>query len=216
MGLSRGLSAPSPAALEEYRVNQADQREIVYAPLYDKATYAQAGQTSLTLFVNPVGQSSKTLADTNMTLAGQLPAPQSFLVTSIHVELLPPALPGRAAAAATAIATNINDIQEVMQSGWLELTIGTKVYTQEGPLGVFPPTYRLDGLAALAAAGEVADKMNIIDYGQVVGEYYEVLPYAIPQSQNFKVTLNWPAVVAITAATPIFVRLGGFLYRSVQ
>ena len=214
--MNRGLSAPSIDALREYRVNQADQQDIVWQPLYDKVTYAQAGQTSLTFFSNPVGQSSKTLADTNMTLAGQLPNPQSFLVTSIHVELLPPALPGRAAAAATAIATNINDIQEVMQSGYLQLTIGSKTYVQEGPLGVFPPTYRLDGLAALAAAGEVADKFNIIDYGQVVGEYYEVLPFVIPSSQNFSVQLIWPTAVGITAATPIFVRLGGFLYRSVQ
>lgn len=214
--MNRGISAPSVDALEEYRVNQASQREIVWNPLYDTVTYAQAGQTSLTLFVNPVGQSSKTLADTNMTLAGQLPKPQEFLVTSIHVELLPPALPGRAVVAATGLATNINDIQEVMQSGWLELTIGNKVYVQEGPLGVYPPTYRLAGIGALALAGEVADKCNIIDYGQVVGEYYEVLPFVIPHSQNFKVTLNWPTAVGITAATPIKVRLGGFLWRSVQ
>ena len=43
MSLSRGLSAPSPEALQEYRVNQAGQQEIVYAPLYDTVTYAQAG-----------------------------------------------------------------------------------------------------------------------------------------------------------------------------
>lgn len=212
----RGIAAPSPQALQEYRVNQGSQREIIWNPLYDYITYAQAGQTSLTFFQNPVGQSSKTLADTNMSLAGQLPSPQSFLLTSIHVELLPPALPGRAVIAATGVATNINDVQEVMQSGYLDLQIGNKSYVTEGPLGKYPPTYRLSGIGALALAGEVADKCNIIDYGQVTGLPYQVIPFSIPASQNFKVTLNWPTAVGITAATRIGVTLCGYLYRSVQ
>jgi len=214
--MNKGINAPSINALEEYRVNQANQREIVWNPLYDTVTYAQAGQTSLTLFANPIGQSSKTIADTNMTLAGQLPAMQSFLVTSIHVELLPPALPGRATNAAGAVATNINDVQEVAQSGVLTMNIGNKIYVQEGPLGVFPPTWRVGGLAALAGAGEAADKFSVIDYGQTVGDAYEVLPFLIPSSQNFSVVLTWPTAVGITAATPIKVRLNGFLWRSVQ
>lgn len=211
-----GIKPPDVNALEQYRVNQPGQLEINYWPLYDIITYAQAGQTSLTFFQNPIGQGGKTIADTNMELAGQLPAPQKFMVLSVHIELYPPALVGRSGTAATGIATNANDVQEVMQSGSLEVSVGNKTYVEQAPLGMFPQSFGLSGLAALAGQGAVADVINITDYARVSGVPFNVIPFVIPTSQNFVARMTWPTTIGITADTRIGVRLGGFLYRSVQ
>lgn len=211
-----GFLPPTPNALDDYRVNLGGQRDIIWDPLYDFVTYAAAGQTSLNFFSFPIGQNGKTIADTNMELAGQLSKPESFLCTGIAVEFLPPALPGRATNAAGAVATNINDVREVMQSGSLQINIGNKYYSRQAPLGVYPQTYGVTGLAALAAAGEVADKMNIIDYGRVGGVPHNVLAFEIVSGQSFTCQMVWPTAVAITDNTRIGVRLLGFRWRSVQ
>lgn len=204
-------------ALNEYRVNQESQLEILYAPLYDTLTYALAGQAVLNFFQVQNGQGGKTLADTNMTLAGQLPAPQAFLVTGISLDLVPPALPGRAVIAATGVATNINDLYEVMTgAAWLNITVGTKPQITEGMLGKFVSSWGLKAAAALALAGEVADKCNIVDYATTCGEPYNVVPFVIPSTQNFSLTINTPTVIGITAASRLQATLHGYLYRAVQ
>jgi hypothetical protein len=214
----QGLSVPNPDSLKQYAVNYGTQREIIWNPLYDYITYAQAGQTSLTFFQNPVGQSSKTYADTNMKLAGQLPYPQAFLMTGLQVELFPDALPGRGGLdPQTAVASNWNDMWEVFESGYLVLTIGDKEYIKEGPLGKFPPSYRLGGTAALTdTTTAAATQLSIVDYAAFCGAPYRVIPFTIPNSQNFNVQLIWPTAVGITAACRIGITLLGYLYRAVQ
>ncbi|MGZ7265373.1 hypothetical protein ACXWP3_09695, partial [Streptococcus pyogenes] len=62
-------AVPTRAELSKYSVNRPGW-EAIKQSLYDYQAYAAAGQTNLTFFALPVGQSSKTLSDTNMTLAG--------------------------------------------------------------------------------------------------------------------------------------------------
>jgi len=211
--MNKGLIPPSQNARQQYSVNKAGQQEIIWNPLYDSGTYLLAGQSQLTFFQVPNGQSSKTFEDTNMEAAGQLPSPQSFLCTGICVEMFPAALPGRNIAAAS-IASNWNDIYEVFKSGYLEFNIGSKNYLRDAPVGKFPPSYRIAGGAALATT--TAAESAVIDYASVAGAPYSIVPFTIPQTQNFKVTLNWDTAVGITADMPIRVTLQGFLYRDAQ
>lgn len=204
--------------LSQYNVNRPDQVEVIRQSLYDFTTYAQAGQTQLQFFQTPKGQSSKTFADTNMTNAGMLPSPQSFLVENIQIYLFPAVAELAGIGASTLHDDFIKDVYNVMTTGWLELFIGSKPYLDEAPLMKFPPANGLSGYAALSdTTTAAADKNAWISYASNSGPIYEMSPQLlIPPTQNFVVTLNWPTAQAITAAARIGVVMGGVLYRNSQ
>ena len=215
---------PALATLARYNPNRADSVEGIWQPFYDFQAYAQAGQTSLNFFAVPRGQAGKTLADTNMTLAGQFPAPTAFFCTAIMVAFFPLNDPSVASVTAQRALANWEDAIGVANSGWLELTIGSKVYLTDAPIGKFPPNFTIGGVAAATmaimptTAGLTAPvfPQTDVNYARSQGRYYEVTPFLIPQGQNFSVTLNWPAVVAITVAGRIGVILDGFYFRQSQ
>lgn len=207
---------PKLSDLGAYDVNRADQYEGVKKAYYDFTTYAQAGQTSLNFFQVPVGQSSKTLADTNMEIAGSLPNPKHFLVQDIQVFFFPA---GDLSQFGTqAAAENVNDVYDVSKSGYLEFFIGSKNYIQEGPIGRFPPSNGLTVSAALAdqtTAG--ATMQSRISYANMAGRIWAVSPQILLKpTQNFRVSLLWPAAVAISANARIGVVMNGIEYRLSQ
>lgn len=207
---------PSLTELQQYNVNRPDQIEAIKASLYDFQPYAAAGQTQLSFFQTPKGGASgKTLADTNMTAAGSLPAPISFLVQSIEIYFFP--LNG-ISATGEVVASNWNDVYTIAKSGWLELFIGSKPYLDEAPLIKFPPRCGIAGVGALSdTTTAAADRVSKIDYASFGGEPYDLKPpILLVPTQNFEVTMNWPALVPITVAGRIGVQLGGILYRNSQ
>lgn len=218
-----GNQVPTRAQLSKYSVNRPGW-EAIKQSLYDYQAYAAAGQTNLTFFALPVGQSSKTLSDTNMTLAGQLPKNQEFLIQSIEVFFSPttPTVAAQMPAAfgAQAIAQIINDSYIVGRAGNLTLTIGSKPYLQEAPLGRFPQkaAFTVDGaLADVTTAG--ASLQSRLAFGQWRGRPYllDPAPLLLPENQNFSVSLAWPeGVQAITNPGRIGVILDGILYRRSQ
>lgn len=216
--MSLGRPIPQADAGSFYSVNQIGQREIVWGTLYDYQTYAQAGQTSLTFYQNPIGQSSKTRADTNMTLAGQLPKPQDFITVAVEIDFYPGNLPGRAGIDTDAmLANHLNDLYAVAKSGWLEIKVGEKRQVQDGPLGKFPPVHRLSGISSLSDTTTAAATGGVIvDYACMSGQLYTVLPFAIPHGQNFEAVMYWPTAVAVHAAGRIGVNQWGYLYRAIQ
>lgn len=216
-------NVPNRSQLNRFNVNR-NGWEAVRQSLYDFTAYAAAGQTQLTFFALPVGQSSKTLSDTNMSLAGQLPANQEFLVQSIEVLFLP-TVPAVAAAnpsafGAQAVAAGVNDAYIVSRTGNLTFTIGSKPYLQEAPLGRFPAKTGLEVRAALADVSTAgANFQSRIAFARAVGRPYLLSPadLRLTSTQNFSVTLNWPeGVQAITNAGRIGVILDGVLYRRSQ
>lgn len=214
----KAIAIQSAADLAKYRVNRPGQLEVFRQSLYDWQTYAQAGQTNLTFFQVPVGQSSKTRADTNMTLAGQLPAGQQFLVQSIEVYFFPgTVLPGTGPVA-NVIDSFVNDVWAVYKGGWLEFGVGSKLYLIEAPIGRFPPKTRLDGWASEngnTTAG--AALYTRTSYATPAGRPYPIDPYILLEStQNFSVALNWPTAVAVTNAGRIGCVLDGLLIRNSQ
>lgn len=216
------------ADAEKYRVNRSQEYEVTRQSLYDITTYAAAGQTSLTFFQLPLGQAGKTIADTNLELAGQLPAPKYFLVESIEIYLFPgddPVTVQNSVAAPAAVATNFaNDQYAVEQSGSLNFFIGSKTYLEEAPLGRFPPKTRMETEFAFTnqsttAGAETANQISG-DYAAWCGRPYFLDPYKIllAPTQNFNVTLTWPTAVLLpsTADARIGVVLDGVLYRLSQ
>jgi hypothetical protein len=208
-----------PAAMSDlsmYNPNQPDAIEAVWQPYYDFQSYATAGSTQQLFFQVPAGQSSKTLADTNMTLAGQFPAPTAFLLTAIMVVFMPHNAAGPSSTAAAAAAnTNINDATLVANSGWLSLNIGSKTYLTDAPIGKFPPNFSMGGLQAYTGTFTAGTYITT-DFARAIGRYYEITPLLIPMNQNFAVTLNWPTAVAVTNTGRIGVIMDGFYYRLSQ
>lgn len=222
MAASRN-GVPTRAELSRYSVNRPGW-EAIKQSLYDYQAYAAAGQAQLTFFSLPVGANGRTLTDTNMTLAGQLPKNQEFLITSVEV-FFSPTTPTVAAAmpaafGAGAVAVLVNDSYIVGRSGNLNLTIGAKPYLQEAPLGRFPQKAYFHVDAALAdATTAAANLQSRVAYGQWSGRPYllDPAPLLLPENQNFSVSLNWPeGVQAISNPGRIGVILDGILYRRSQ
>lgn len=218
---------PNLAELQSFAVNRKGQYEGIRQTLYDYQTYAAAGQTSLSFFQVPLGQAGKTVADTNIEVAGSLPQPKHFLVESIEVRFWPGVLPVTFATGAlgTQAASNYtNDVETFSQSGSLNFFIGSKTYLEEAPVGRFPPKTYVDADFAVSQTvnqAAAADQENSIqmDLAYVRGRPYFINPATllIP-TQNFKVTLAWPVAVALPSDTDarIGVVLDGVLYRQSQ
>lgn len=208
---------PSLDQLAQYNVNRADQVEGIRSSLYDSLTYAQAGQTQLSFYQQPKGQGGKTYADTNMTAAGALASPQSFLIETIQLYFFPTAAPGTFGAQITPTFTN--DVYNFYKKGgWLELYIGSKAYLDEAPLMKFPPRGGLGGFTTASDQTTIAAaSQTLVNYASAGGPVYELdPPILLVPTQNFVVTLNWPTAVAISAAATVVCQMGGVLYRNSQ
>lgn len=220
--LARNGGVPTRAELSRYSVNRPGW-EAVRQSLYDYQVYAAAGQSQLSFFTSPLG-GTRTLTDTNMTLAGQLPKNQEFLVQSIEVFFSPttPTVAAQMPAAfgAQAIAQVVNDAYIVGRGGNLVLTIGSKPYLQEAPLGRFPQKayFGVEGAASDTSTAGAAFQARTV-YGRWGGRPYLLDPAALllPENQNFSVALSWPeGVQAIANPGRIGVILDGILYRRSQ
>lgn len=215
---------PTRAELSRYSVNRHGW-EAIRQSLYDYQAYAALGQAQLTFFAQPVGANGRTLSDTNLTLAGQLPKNQEFLIQSIEV-FFSPTTPTVAAGmpsvapAAGAVASLVNDAYIVGRSGNLNLTIGAKPYLQEAPLGRFPQKAHFELAGALAdTTSAAADRQSRLAFGWWTGRPYllDPAPLLLPENQNFSVALSWPeGAQAIVNPARIGVILDGILYRRSQ
>jgi hypothetical protein len=240
-------STPTLSDLSRYRVNQANQAEAIRQALYDFVLYPTAGQTQLLFFQNQNGAGSgvsgttasgavagtaKSLSDTNMELAANLPRFKNFLAESIEVRIDPGSVAtantftlaniGAFTAAAASAGFNVsNDVNALQQTGWLEFFIGSKLYLQEAPLGRFPPKCRMEVDAACAYATTVAatNSMLVVNVARAGGRPYYLNPRVVlTDSQNFVVRLNWPVAVATPSGfnARVGVLLDGFVFRASQ
>ena len=208
--------APALASLSPFVPDRPDAVEAIWQPQYDFQAYATGGVTEQLFFQLPNGQGGKTLADTNMKLGGQFPSPTGFLITALQLVYMPNYAgdPSTTAAAAT-VDTAMNDVVRMANRGYLVLTIGSKDYLTDGPLGKFPPNFGIGGLSSIA--GTYAAGTQVLNgYSRAVGRYYEITPLFIPTSQNFSVALRWPSVVTVATQGRIGVILDGYYYRNSQ
>jgi hypothetical protein len=204
---------------DSYAVNVYGVMEAITQPLYFYQSYPAAGFVQPALFFQSQAVGTITAEDTNMQLAGQLPAPQSFLVQAIQVDFLS----GLTAARFGAESANgqLNDMWNVLRRGVCTLTIGSKNYLQLGPLMMLPPRSHINGAVAVSDQSTIAASLQtMIQVGFADGPVFCPKPLLIPPSQNFSVSLAWPAgavpLLSADAAARIGVSLLGTLFRPAQ
>lgn len=170
---------------------------VLSGSLYDFQAYAAAGQTSLTMFQVPIGQSGKTKADTNMEMAGALPSGKSFQIETVEVYFTSGAVVDIVASTATNTAQQADDVYAVSKSGYLELFIDSQTVLTEAPLGRFPPSTGVRVDASLAGTF-TAPNMVKSEYATMTGLIYRLgTPHVLQSNQNFNVGLYWPTAVAL-------------------
>ena len=195
----------------------SDFLDVIVEPRYDTNTILAAGTTLLTYFAQPLGQgtsafggaaTAKTLADTNMELAGQLPAGYNFIILGFRVQ--------------PSFRLTQADAVQWSAGCWFTFTIGSKPYLRvpvdtlpagAGPFGFYTQT-------AAATAAVASHGYPTLSNSYQIGKK----PLELQQTQNFQATLQWVSVVAVTttqttqpaAGMPVRVFLDGFLKRIVQ
>jgi len=206
---------------QQFNVQISGVYDAITQDLYDFQAYAAAGATSFSFFQLPIGQSSKTSDDTNMQLAGQIPASQFFLMQSAEVVFYPtvPAVTAQnpAAFGAQAAAAIINDVYAVYHAGTFLLSIANKNYLTVAPIGRLPPKTHMQVMGALAdATTAAAASQSRIAFAYPAGRPYMVNPLLILPNNAFLAQVTFAAAVAITNPARIGVVLDGVLYRQAQ
>jgi hypothetical protein len=213
--------------------------EVIKQDLYDRITYPHLGLNNFTFFSQPIGSGfssesgsgavGKTLADTNMTQNGQLPAPQAFWVEGIECWFDPGSTVAGvndfttinpsivAAAQAVASAVGVSDKNLVENAGSLTFSIGQKPYLYGAPLLNFLPRAqrRVDGSQC---NGAVAANAMFTGVAWTLGEPYKLDPgMGIPTGMNFGVNVNFPVLQPTTTNNGrLNCKLPGWLFRAAQ
>lgn len=231
---------PRPDELKTKFSTQQPQVDALEAALYDHILYPAAGQAQLVLFALPIGQgiatalgapvgSTKTINDTNMKAAGSISTGEGFLVEGVAAHFYPglsaaantftAAVPSVfAAAAAAAVAAQVNDIATFYLAGSLKLTVGQKTFVEDSPLMLFPPRTRMEADAAMATNSATVGEVAVVNM-RAGGIPYHVAPFSLLPNVAFSVQLNYPSgVVAMPSGFNgrVGVRLHGLSYRNVQ
>lgn len=201
----RGLKRPpSPSQLlKSNRVNIPNMSEAIWNPLYDYQPKTAAAASQQRFFQVPIGQGGKEIQDTNMELAGNLPAGQRFLITGVQVEFFPD-LPVNG----TDASAYANDIKDFYSKGALELTIGSKKWIRQGNLLKFAPVNFID----MESSTTVSTDRYVI--ASAKGREFAVNGLTLESSQNFNVDLIGLSATSTTGR--IGVTLNGWQYRNAQ
>lgn len=193
--------------------------DVIVEPRYDTVVYPNTGAGQLVFFAVPKGQgnsafqtgpagavTAKTLADTNMDLAGQLPGGYNFKLLGFRV------MPSW--------DITDSDLHFVFNGAVFSFLIGSKPFLTV-PLRTIPQGNGPFGSGA---------SMNSFGY-PVLGNSYSIAkkPLDILQTQNFQVVISWPNGQLMPCTTtsaamvgghligvPLTVFLDGYLYRPVQ
>ena len=222
--MTQSIVVPNPDALNFSQVAQLysatrQGRELIITPFYDRLDYVAAGQSTLKFFQIPNGQNNKTLEDTNMNLAGQLPNGYSFLVEAITLTFIPAA--AISTVGALALTNFANDVKAFFRRGVMTFNIMSRPYHQVAPLGMVPPK---TGLAVGGAASNgttlAAAQAYTQEYATIAGPSFTlgVAPIMLEANSNFDITLNWPGgnlALPSNANASVFCHLWGALYRQV-
>jgi len=231
---------PTSADFNQGRVVDPSRSEAIRQRLYDFLLYPTAGQQQFTFFALPIGQgitsaqgatvgTAKTLADTNMTAASQLPSGKRYIVETIEVVFYPgsvstantytPANPSlfNATSAAT-VAGQANDLNLIMQSGVLDLKILDKSYLTETPLGVFPPKTHLTLRASVASNSATTGEVALVNAYQDGRPYIVEPTITLDPAVTFNITVSFPGAVATPSGFNgrLGVILDGYLMRAGQ
>jgi len=233
--------APNPQTFEQYKVTNPNFSQCVWQPLYDFNLYPAAGVQSLPFFQSPIGGGKttalgatagtpKTLHDTNMQLAGQLPSGLQFMAEGVEVQFWPGSVNTAdtytqntiafftAVAAATVGAAQLNDPNVFLQAGLLTLNVLNVQYVTVPGMVNFPARSVIDLSAAIASNSATTAEVGaaVVRAG---GNPFELNPpIALQPAVAWNVTLSYPAVVALPSGfnARVGVFLQGWQFRAGQ
>jgi len=201
-----GLKSPAvKKAFQKARVLLGDNIETIWNPIYDYKALGATAVTSAVFFQDPIGALGKTLADTNMVSAGNLPKGQAFLVTGVQVECLP-----AAAISGTTTSKFADDVYTFYKNGVLVFTVGSKEYVRQGNLMKFAPRNYLSVFGATTVA---TDRYV---YAAADGKEFQIVDLLLESSMNFNVELRSIPQLPSTADARVGVTLNGYLFRNAQ
>jgi hypothetical protein len=189
-------------------------KDVILQPLWDSVRLASGTLGQVTLFQQPKGQgasvwgtatTAKTLADTNMNLAGQIGSGWQFTCYTIQVSFNA----GITAADAIVLA----------DTGVIEFIVGAKTYLEipvvncsagAGVTGF--------GYTATTATNTTVEKQYVTNGHPGAKDVFGLgeLPISVMENENFSVRLSWAAGASTAAETKIRVLLNGQLSRGVQ
>lgn len=197
----RGLSIITLDELQRYDVNVEGQPVVTWQPIWDYQAYPNAGFTGQRLFFQePIGTNDKTLEDTNLRSQGRLSTPVNMLITGIEAVFWPGVDPWLSTLVAQDVGDSIaNDLYAVHNGEMsFRFQIGDKVWLEEGPLGVFPTQFWLDGFGAVHYTQAAAASATVKgDYASFRGPMYQITPFRLISNQEFSVLVNSPAAIAL-------------------
>lgn len=196
-------------------------QEVVRWPLYYYGAYAAAGATEIQLFGTAAGNATNGYGDTNMQQAGQMTGGEAHVVMSIRLKLIQAVADAFASAA---IAPAYREAYMALECGgsgvtgnWLEFRIGDKLYTQAGPLSLFPSGFGL-GPVFSSTATTAVQSASVPQSGSPdnLAIWKQDPPTLILPNRTFNVTLKWRNAAALTTAGKIGVTLDGYRIRAIQ
>lgn len=204
-----------PPEFAKYAATYGNNLERIGATRWDTVQFTSAAINQLVLFT----VMRATIDLSNMKQPGMIESPNGFLVRAInfYVKQLPRS--EARAAAGNVQPGAIDNIQQLINDGVLELFVGDKMYVQV-PLWMVPSGGGAWGMEA--SDGDVADPGEIQDQATVGipdarNAYTLDVPVFIQPQQVFRVQLFWPAAITLAGGnTNITVALDGDMVRPVQ
>ncbi len=224
VGPGRQLMVPrgmptDPAQFARYRTQMRERPEDYWNPLYDRVNYPAAGTGELTFFSVPLGGSAtliragvaasvnKTLRDTNLRTAGVQPT-KAFQIHGFSIHYIPL----QQAIGAAATPSIMDDIQRLMNGGFLEVKLIDKPYL-EIPLSKIPDSGSLRGAVATTATATTMVGAAGPGTGSPRDIYWIKPPLTIDPYQNFAVRLAFDGTVALVQTFDVQFFLEGFSRR---
>lgn len=180
------INNPIPREWEQYVTQTALGLEVIPDQLWDTQTYVDNTTTSLQFFATARGLRSQL---GNMTQAGVLPNPESFLIQAPRI-FYRTQVETQDEGGAGALASMMNDIVLLQNTAIITLTIGHKQY---GPWRPWPMPAGSGLMGFLGAAG--AEAANLVSgYANTYGKLWALFPnLMIAPLQPFSLEMAWPS-----------------------
>lgn len=180
-------------------------------PLYDRVIFAAGAQPAgvTQFFATPVGQGGKTELDTNLRLAGQLPANHVFEVWSPRI-VIRPVQPSHIG---VATAADVESDLEFFMYGSFQRC---RIVSQEKllvPTYFLPAASGVDGASSMTAAAVNLQAFTNGSPTQYAGVRLDPFPIILPPLQQFTWSLEIPLTFTTQNIVHVWVVLDGILHR---
>jgi hypothetical protein len=145
-------------------------------------------------------------------LGGQLPKGKAFKITGVQVNFF---FGGNLSVVNVTDDDfdYIDDVRTFAENGSLTLTIGSKEFLRQAPLGCFPPNTQLN---IEQAEGGASAENQARQYNTTAGREFAIVPKLLESNQNFNLELRDLPQLPSQNDGLLVVTLNGYLARNAQ